>query len=363
MRSERVPEKIARRMRLPLIAAPMLAVSGPELAIAACKAGVIGSFPLANARTVEGVEAWLAQIEDSLARAADENPENPPAPFCPNLIIKRPQMREELAALLRHRVEVVITSVGSPVEAIGPLHDIGCLVFADVATIHHTERAIAAGVDGLILLTAGAGGQTGWLNPIAFARAAREMFNGPIVMAGGIADGSALWAAEVMGCDLAYMGTKFIATDESMASDAYKQMLVESDMDDVMLTQAFTGLDTSMLRPSIIAAGLDPNALPARVSHEEAARRFSGKQAFEGPRRYKDIWSAGHSVSGVAKIQSVAELVAQTAREYGAIASRRFAVLLRGPPSGSRPSPQRHRRGAYVVRNPEASRSRNRPGP
>jgi len=326
MLSKRLPEKIAKRLRLPLIAAPMLAVSGPDLALAACKAGVIGSFPLANARTVEGVDAWLTQIETELARTAEQNPERLPAPFCPNLIIKRPQMRDELQALVKHRVEMVITSVGSPAEAIKPLHDVGCIVFADVATLHHTERSIAAGVDGLILLTAGAGGQTGWLNPLAFVRAARAMFDGPIVLAGGISDGHALWAAEVLGCDLAYMGTKFIATHESMAAPAYKKMLVDSGMDDVMLTQAFTGLDTNMLRPSMIAAGLDPSTLPPRVSNEEAAKKFSSMAVVEGPRRYKDIWSAGHSISGVDRIQSAAELVARTLAEY--IAARDHTARL-----------------------------------
>ncbi len=270
MLSKRFPEKIAKRLRLPLIAAPMLSVSGPDLAIAACQAGVIGSFPLANARSIEGVEAWLKQIE----------------------------------------------TAGSPVEAIGPLHDVGSIVFADVATIHHAEKAIASGVDGLILLTAGAGGQTGWLNPLAFVRATRAMFDGPIVLAGGISDGAALWAAEILGCDLAYMGTKFIATIESMAAPAYKQMLVRSGMDDVMLTQAFTGLDTNMLTPSMIAAGLDPKTLPPRVSMEEAAKNFGGMSERTGPRRYKDIWSAGHSVSGVERIQSAAELVERTLAEY-----------------------------------------------
>src|SRR5216683_6439734 len=316
MLSKRFPEKIAKRLRLPLIAAPMLSVSGPDLAIAACQAGVIGSFPLANARSIEGVEAWLKQIETALAEAAEKTPDRAPAPFAPNLIIKRAEMRGELAALVRHRVEMVITSVGSPVEAIGPLHDVGSIVFADVATIHHAEKAIASGVDGLILLTAGAGGQTGWLNPLAFVRATRAIFDGPIVLAGGISDGAALWAAEILGCDLAYMGTKFIATIESMAAPAYKQMLVRSGMDDVMLTQAFTGLDTNMLTPSMIAAGLDPKTLPPRVSMEEAAKNFGGMSERTGPRRYKDIWSAGHSVSGVERIQSAAELVERTLAEY-----------------------------------------------
>ncbi len=325
--SGHLPKKIARRLRLPLIAAPMLAVSGPELAIAACLNGVIGAFPVANARTIETLESWLKKIAAALERSAQENPQRPPAPFCPNLIIKRAEMRSELECLLRHRIEMVITSVGSPVEAIGPLHDIGCTVFADVATVRHTEKAIAAGVDGLVLLTAGAGGQTGWLNPLAFVRSVRQMFAGPIVLAGGISDGAALWAAEVLGCDLAYMGTKFIATTESMAPEAYKRMLVESNMDDVMLTQAFTGLDTNMLTPSMIASGLDPRTLPPRVSIEEAARNFGSKGEMNGPRRYKDIWSAGHSVSGVTRVQSVAELVAQTASEYEE-ARRQTAAML-----------------------------------
>lgn len=310
---------------MPLIAAPMLLVSGPELVIAACRAGVIGAFPVANARTLEQLDEWLNRIEAALQGAAEADPAHPPAPFCPNLIIKRTQMRSELEALVKHRVEMVITSVGSPVEAIGPLHEVGCVVFADVATMHHAERAIAAGVDGLVLLTAGAGGQTGWLNPLAFIRAARSIFEGPIVLAGGICDGAALLAAQVLGCDLAYMGTKFIATHESMASAEYKRMLVESGMDDVMLTQAFTGLDTNMLKPSIIAAGLDPANLPPRVSIEEAARKF-GSQGGEFPpqglRRYKDIWSAGHSIAGVTRVLSVAELVDQTCDEYQAARQR-----------------------------------------
>lgn len=322
-----LPETITERLRLPLIAAPMLSVSGPELVIAACRNGVIGAFPVANARTVEGLTVWLRQIEEALKAEADAHPERPPASFCPNLIIKRTELQAELACLVRHRIEMVITSVGSPAEVIGPLHDIGCLVFADVATLRHAEKALAVGVDGLILLTAGAGGQTGWMNPLAFVRAVRQMSDGPIVLAGGIADGNALWAAHVMGCDLAYMGTKFIATQESLADLAYKQMLVESTMDDVMLTQAFTGLDTNMLRPSIIAAGLDPASLPTRVSAEEAAKNFSHEALRPGPRRYKDIWSAGHSVLGVARIHSAAELIEQTWLEYQDARARTARML------------------------------------
>lgn len=316
MLTTRLPNNITSRLRLPLIAAPMLSVSGPDLVIAACTSGVIGAFPVANARTIEGLQAWLQQIESALHTAAETHPEQPPAPFCPNLIIKRTEMKAELACLVQHRIEMVITSVGSPAEVISPLHDIGCLVFADVATLRHAEKALAAGVDGLVLLTAGAGGQTGWMNPLAFVRAVRQTYNGPIILAGGISDGYALWAAEVMGCDLAYMGTKFIATEESLAVSEYKQMLVASSMDDVLLTQAFTGLDTNMLKPSIIAAGLDPATLPARASAEEAAKNFSHEALRPGPRRYKDIWSAGHSVSGVTQVQRATALIEQTWQEY-----------------------------------------------
>src|SRR6266700_3706344 len=282
-----LPVPLKSRLRLPLIAAPMFLVSGPALVKAACRAGIIGSFPTANCRTVEELDGWLADMSDDLLRVADQTGRALP-PLCPNLIVHRsnPRVPADLAAVLRHKAEIVITSVGSPEPVLKPLKDSGCLVLADVASVRHAEKAIAAGVDGLILLTAGAGGQTGWLNPLAFVRATRAIFDGPIVLAGGISDGAALWAAEILGCDLAYMGTKFIATNESMAALAYKQMLVQSGMDDVMLTQAFTGLDTNMLTPSMIAAGLDPRTLPPRVSMEQAAKNFGGMNERTGPRRY-----------------------------------------------------------------------------
>ncbi|MDO9058363.1 MAG: nitronate monooxygenase, partial [Bradyrhizobium sp.] len=201
------------------------------------------------------------------------------------------------------------------------LHDAGALVFADVASIRHAERAAASGADGLVLLTAGAGGQTGWLNPFAFVRAVRTFFDGPIVLAGGIGDGQALRAAEVLGCDLAYMGTKFIATAESMADVRYKAMLVASSADDILLTTAFTGLQTNMLRPSIAAAGLDPDNLPPRGAIDIGKDIDIGARE-NRPARWRDIWSAGHSTSGVAAVLSVDDLVAQTIAEYRAAAGR-----------------------------------------
>ena len=301
-----LPSALRARLTLPLISAPMFRVSGVELVIAACRAGIIGSFPTANCRTIEELDSWLSRITEALS------PKD--APFCPNLIMKRSSVQQELACLVRHGVELVITSVGSPKPAIAPLHDAGCLVFADIASLEHAEKALAAGVDGLVLLTAGAGGQTGWANGFAFVRALRKFYSGPLVLAGGISDGAALLAAQALGCDLAYMGTKFIATHESMASPEYKRMLVESELDDVMLSKAFTGLPTNMLRPSIVAAGLDPEKLPAHLSEERASALYGAGS--DGPTRWKDLWSAGHSVSGVDAITNIQQLIQTTSREY-----------------------------------------------
>jgi nitronate monooxygenase len=307
---------IRSRLTLPLIAAPMFLVSGVDLVVAACCAGVVGSFPTANCRSPEELDAWLAAIRTAVA-SFEQASGQAAAPVCANLIVHRsnPRLADDIKVLLRHAPEIVITSVGSPEDVVGPLHDWGALVLADVATLRHAEKAIAAGADGLVLLTAGAGGQTGWLNPFAFVRAVRAFYKGPIVLAGGISDGSALLAAETLGCDLGYMGTKFIATRESMAPEAYKNMLVSCRADDVLLTRAFTGLETNMLRPSIEAAGLDPSALPARGAID-IAKDISIESRERQPKRWRDVWSAGHSVSGVSAVLSVAELVARTRSEY-----------------------------------------------
>jgi nitronate monooxygenase len=296
----------------------MFLVSGVELVVAACRNGVIGAFPTVNCRSPEQLDGWLVEIEGRLRRHREETA-TPSAPICPNLIVHRSNARleQDLQVLLRHRPEIVITSVGSPAPVLAPLHDAGALVFADVASIRHAERAVAVGADGLVLLTAGAGGQTGWLNPFVFVRAVRAFFSGPIVLAGGIADGHALRAAEVLGCDLAYMGTKFIATRESMADPRYKEMLANSSADDILLTTAFTGLQTNMLRPSISAAGLDPDNLPPRGAIEIAEDIDIGARE-RRPARWRDIWSAGHSTSGVTEVLAVDDLVARTIAEYRA---------------------------------------------
>jgi nitronate monooxygenase len=319
------PDPLARfrdRLSLPLIAAPMFLVSGVDLVVAACHNGVIGAFPTVNCRNPEQLDSWLGDIDSQLRRHSDKSGKCS-APICPNLIVHRSNARleQDLQVLLRHRPEMVITSVGSPAPVLTPLHDAGALVLADVASIRHAERAVEAGADGLVLLTAGAGGQTGWLNPFVFVRAVRAFFDGPVVLAGGIGDGHALRAAQVLGCDLAYMGTKFIATRESMADVKYKEMLIASSADDVLLTTAFTGLPTNMLRPSIEAAGLDPDDLPKRRAIDIGKDiDIGGRDA--RPQRWRDIWSAGHSTSGVTELLSVDDLVARTIAEYHAAEAR-----------------------------------------
>lgn len=304
------------RLAVPVIAAPMLRVSGIELVSAACRAGVVGAFPTANADSLETFEAWMQR----LAGEADAGKANgrPHAPWCPNLIMRRDpaRIRAEIELIVRHRAEVVITSVGSPAAVIPALHDGGCIVLADVASVHHARRAIEAGADGLVLLTAGAGGHTGWANPLAFVREVRGFFDGPLVLAGGLADGVALRAATVLGCDLGSMGTRFIASDESLASAPYKQMLAASSLDDVMTTRAFTGLPANFLRPAVIGSGLDPDALDETVSVQDARRRFGGGSEGATIQRWADLWSAGHSVSGVSRTCTVDEIVEEIQAEF-----------------------------------------------
>lgn len=304
----RLPDSIMSRLRLPAIAAPMLRVSGPDLVVAACNAGVIGAYPTANARGgTAQLDDWMTEMSERTTSAS--------APICPNLIIQQPRRDEHMELLVRHRFELVITSVGSPAPVVDDLHAVGTLVLSDVATLKHAKKAVDAGADGLILLTAGSGGQTGWMNPFAFVSAVRAFYSGPIVLAGGISDGRSLLAATALGCDLGYMGTKFIATDESMASDSYRNMLVNSTIDDVLLTKAFTGLPTNMLLPAIIEAGLDPALLDEQVTPPDADVMYGGNSPSSGPKRWQHVFSAGHSVSGVTERSSVAALVETTLDE------------------------------------------------
>ncbi|MCB2077814.1 MAG: nitronate monooxygenase [Novosphingobium sp.] len=311
--SERLGPVLADRLAVPLIAAPMFRLSGPELVIAVCRAGAIGAFATSTCRSPDELDDWLGHMRDALS---EPDSGRHPAPVCANLIIRQARLEADLDVLVRNRVKMVITSVGSPAPVVAPLHAVGAKVFADVASIAHAEKAVAAGADGLVLLTAGAGGQTGWANPFAFARAVRSFFDGPMVLAGGVSDGHALWAARVLGFDLGYMGTRFLATPESRAADTYRRMLVESRLDDVMTTKAFTGLQTNMLVPSIIAAGLDPATLTDEVTPTEARELYGAGGT--GPQRWTEVFSAGHSVSGIDEILPAAEIVRRTAIEYAA---------------------------------------------
>lgn len=311
----------AGRLRLPLIVAPMFRVSGLELVLEACRSGVIGAFPAANCRPAEELGGWVTRLQDELG--------DTDAPFCVNLIMRRDSLQDELACLCAAGVEIVITSVGNPAPVIPALHDAGCLVLADVTSIAHARKAIDAGADGLVLLSAGAGGQTGWANGIAFVRAVRSFFDGPVVLAGGLCDGQALLAARILGADMGYMGTRFIATHESAASQAYKEMLIGASMDDILRTAAFTGLDASILVPSIRAVGLSPHDLPTDISAETAAAMYgSGGDAMV--RRWSDIWSAGHSVSGVHDIPSVRELVGKIEADYRQAREALIADMITG---------------------------------
>lgn len=310
------PLPFLRDLRLPLIAAPMLRISGIELVSAACRAGIVGAFPTPNARTLDELESWLQRLdrERDEAQAAGR----PFGPYCPNLIMRRDpeQLRAAIERFAAHRTQVVITSVGSPAAVMPQLKDAGIRVLADVASLHHAEKALQTGVDGLVLLTAGAGGKTGWANPFAFVRAVRAIYDGPIVLAGGLSDGASLWAARALGCTLGYMGTRFIATQESLAVQAYRQMVVDASMDDIVLTRALTGMPASWLRRSLEAAGLDLTQLPEHLSPEQARERFGADASGPQPARWADIWSAGHSCAGVHDIPPVATLVARLHTEY-----------------------------------------------
>ena len=311
-----LPDAIASRLRLPLIAAPMLRISGVDLTAAACIEGVIGSFPTVNAREPEQLDLWMTEIAERCARA-----ERPTAPVCPNVLMRTDpaKLDADVEVLVRHKVEMVLASVGSPEKYVRKLHDVGCFVLADVGSMRHAERALESGVDGLVLLSAGAGGQTGWANGMSFVRAVRKMYDGPLVLAGGISDGHALLSAQVLGCDLGLMGTRFIATQEAMADPRYKAMLIDSGIDDIQLTRGISGIDANFLRPSIVACGLDPEVVSQPVSKEKSRELFSAYAGqMRGPKRWVDLWSAGHTVSAVERVCSVAELVDEIAQEYDA---------------------------------------------
>jgi len=291
----------------------MFLVSGPDLVVETCRAGVVGTFPSLNQRTTQGYAEWLGEISSRLADAPGA------APFGVNLIVHRSNQRvqADLEATVRHRVPLVITSLGAVREVVQAVHGYGGLVFHDVTNIRHAEKAIEAGVDGLIAVCNGAGGHAGMLNPFAFLTELRAIFQGTLLLGGAINTGRQVAAARLMGADLAYIGTRFVATRESMAPPEYRQMILEAKAKDVIYTSAISGVKGNFLRASIAAAGLDPDALD-----ESAARYVSDHES----RPWKNIWSAGHGVGGIEDMPTAAALCARLAGEYHAAAPPEAAL-------------------------------------
>lgn len=314
--ADNVADKIATikaRMTVPVVSAPMFLVSGPDLVIAACKAGVIGAFPTLNARPIEQLKAWMERLTAELGSAATAGPK--PAPWAANLIVHRsnPRAADDLAMVLQFKPEIVITALGTPRDVVDGVHAYGGLVFADVNSVAYAKKAAAAGVDGLVLVSAGAGGHTGPITPFTFVPAVREFFSGPLMVGGGVVDGRGVRALEVLGAAFAYIGTRFIATTESMASDGYRQMLVDTTEEDIILTAHFTGVPAHYLRPSIVKAGLDPAQLGVRAEKKFDSR---GDPRSTETKAWRDIWSAGQGVRAITKVQPVADLVAELKAGY-----------------------------------------------
>lgn len=309
-----LPASLHGRFSVPVIAAPMFLVSGPELVIETCKAGVAGTFPALNARPAAQLDEWLTRIDTELAAFRAANPAAPCAPHGVNLILhaSNARLKEDLATLVRHRVPIVITSLGNPAEVADVVHGYGGLVLSDVVHAYHARKAIAAGVDGIIAVAGGAGGHAGVQSTISLVREIREFWDGLLVAAGSISDGAAIRAVEVLGADLAYMGTRFIATRESMAQPEYKQMVVESTPADIVYTDAISGANANFMWPSLERAG---------YRREELATGFGkGKlhDLSEEAKAWRDVWSAGHGVATIGDVPAVVELVARLAAEYRA---------------------------------------------
>lgn len=300
-------------LRVPVVAAPMFLVSGPELVLAACRAGIVGAFPTPNARPIEALDQWMRQVTDGLARARDEHPDTVLGPWCANLVThsSNTRLQEDLALVAKHRPPIVVTALGSPKPVLPIVHEYGGLVIADVVNLSLARKAIDVGVDGLACICTGAGGHTGSLNPFAFVSAVRQQFDGLVIVGGGISDGWGVAGAVACGADLVYMGTRFIPTHESMADPAYKQMLVDSTADDLLVSAALTGAPASWLKPSLRARGLDPDDLPI----ERPTRNYDSNIA-PGAKRWRDVWGAGQGVGAIETIEPVADVVARLEQQY-----------------------------------------------
>lgn len=307
-----LPELFRNRLSVPVVGAPMFLVSRPQLVIAQCKAGVPGSFPTLNARPIEQLEAWLTEIAGALKNDPDA------APFGANLIVHRTNTRleQDTQLVIKHKVPFVITSVGDPSDIVKRIHGYGGIVFHDVTTLRHAQKAIQAGVDGLILVSAGAGGHAGTMSPFALVAEVRRIFAGTILLSGSLSNGAQLKAAQLMGADLGYMGTRFIATKEASADDQYKEMIVQSTMADIIYTPYFSGVPANYLKHSITMRGLDP----ANVAGVREGANLGIDERPDEFKAWRDIWSAGHGVGTIDDIPSVGDLVARLKREYDAAA-------------------------------------------
>ncbi|MCW2348591.1 nitronate monooxygenase [Sphingobium sp. B12D2B] len=307
-----VPESLRRGLRLPVIGAPLFIISNPDLVIAQCKAGIIGAMPSLNARAPDRLEDWLERIVTELAAHDAAHPEAPAAPFAVNLIVHRsnPRLMEDLAICARFKVPLIITSLGANEEVNAAVKAWGGLVFHDVINQRFAHKAVEKGADGLILVAAGAGGHAGSQSPFALVTETRAWFDGPIALSGAIATGSGIAAAQAMGADFAYIGSAFIATQEARASAAYKQGIVDGQAADIVYSDYFTGVSGNYLRASILAQGLDPDALPAS---DPSAMDFA---AATGAKAWKDIWGAGQGIGAVTDVLPAAALIARFATEY-----------------------------------------------
>lgn len=296
-------------LRLPIVAAPMFIVSNPEMATEMCKGGIVGSFPALNARPQEELGKWLTRMETALAEAREAGQKT--APYAVNLILRKTNARleDDINTCAEHKVQILLTSLSAPDRIVDRVHSYGGLVFHDVTTARHAKRAIAAGVDGLILVCAGAGGHGGTLNPFAFLADVRAFWDGPVILAGAISTGAQVLAAEMMGADLVYMGTRFIATRESSAIDEYKDMLVGSSAEDIVYTPYFSGTPANYLGPSITRAGLDLDQI------KRSAESVSGSPG-ERHLRWKDIWGAGQGVGQIVDTPDMKTLIDRLASEY-----------------------------------------------
>ena len=303
-----IPASLNQNLALPVICAPMFIISNPDLVIAQCKGGIIGSFPALNARPKELLDEWLTRIRAELA--ADPNA----APFAVNQIIhpSNERLEHDMALCVKHEVPLIITSLSAPTQIVPHVHAYGGKVFHDVISVRHAEKALEAGVDGLILVCAGAGGHAGTLSPFALVGEIRKFYDGPIALSGSITNGQSILAAQAMGADFAYIGTRFIATTEANAVAAYKQAILDSSAKDVVYTPYFTGVHGNYLTRSIVAAGLDPANLPVK---DKTAMSFGGAR---DAKAWKDIWGAGQGVGTIDDVLPTAELIARMKQEYQA---------------------------------------------